>query len=312
MIDAIFIVMVWLLFWRVGGPRTALNYFLAIADERHFGRAAARLGLSQPPLSQALRRLEQRVGTRLFERNARGVELTEAGSELLAQARVVVAAAERFDELARRRQESASDVRIGVVPALPASIGAAFASAVRRAGGGRVQVRHDTSVALVERVLARRLDVAVVRHPSVLASLECGPVLRIDARVLVPERCGGPEGPRSAALRELPLAAPARAGHPAAHDLLVDGLVRRGLSGRTVLAEDDRTALVLVASEEAFMLTTDRSLSGPGAVPGVLPGGPVPLRFRAVWHRAAPPPDRVSGAIEDVLRGEAAAPGAAG
>jgi DNA-binding transcriptional LysR family regulator len=283
-----------------------LNFFVIIAEERHFGRAASRLGMSQPPLSQGLRRLEQRVGARLFERSARGVELTDAGTELLTEAHTLLRAARRFDELAHSRREKGSGARIGVALQLRPLVGAALASAVRDTlDGGRVQVVHDSSAALVEQVLARRLDVAVVRHPGVLAAVEVGAVFRIDARLLVPERACPGGAIRLAALRGLSLAAPSRSGHPAAHDLLLDTLARRGLPTGTVAAEDDRAALVLVAAGDAFALTTDPDLGGPGVCAG-LPGGvPIPLRFRAVWNRSTPPLREVLDAVDAVLAHEA-------
>jgi DNA-binding transcriptional LysR family regulator len=67
-----------------------LRYFVAVAEELHFSRAAERLEISQPPLSATIAQLESKLGVQLFERNSRNVSMTPAGAELLVRARKIL------------------------------------------------------------------------------------------------------------------------------------------------------------------------------------------------------------------------------
>ncbi len=93
-----------------------LRYFVAVAEELHFGRAAQRLAMAQPPLSRAIQQLERRLGVVLLHRNTRAITLTEAGSVLLREARIALEAVEAAE---RRTRRAAADLP-GVVLAAKA------------------------------------------------------------------------------------------------------------------------------------------------------------------------------------------------
>ncbi|UBU16985.1 LysR family transcriptional regulator [Nonomuraea gerenzanensis] len=109
-----------------------LAYFAAVAEELHFGRAAARLGMAQPPLSRAIQKLERRLGVRLFERGSRGVSLTPAGEVLAREAATVLDAVAAAT--ARTRRAGLAEPRLvvalkpggdgGLLPDLLAAYGA--------------------------------------------------------------------------------------------------------------------------------------------------------------------------------------------
>ena len=83
-----------------------LRYFVAVAEELHFGRAAERLGMAQPPLSRAIQQLERRLGVTLLERTRRSVTLTEAGSVLLREGRAALDAVDAAERRTRRAAQT--------------------------------------------------------------------------------------------------------------------------------------------------------------------------------------------------------------
>lgn len=91
-----------------------LRYFVAVAEELHFGRAAQRLGIAQPPLSRAIGQLERRLGATLLVRTSRAVALTEAGSVLLFEGRAALDAVEAAERRARRAADAGTG-QAGVV-----------------------------------------------------------------------------------------------------------------------------------------------------------------------------------------------------
>ncbi|GGK75468.1 LysR family transcriptional regulator [Sphaerisporangium melleum] len=165
-----------------------LRYFTVVADELHFGNAAARLGMAQPPLSQRIKRLEDELGVRLFDRSSRQVRLTEAGRLLLAEARDIVERVDAIPVLLARTGGDGGSLRVGV----PADLGG---SAIAALVAGFRAARPEVRLALIEMSTADQvaaltdgaLDGGVIRHPVGAPSLRFGPVLVQHPGVLLPE-----------------------------------------------------------------------------------------------------------------------------
>ncbi|RJQ78647.1 LysR family transcriptional regulator [Pseudonocardiaceae bacterium YIM PH 21723] len=143
-----------------------LRYFVAVAEELHFGRAALRLGMAQPPLSRAISLLERRLGVTLLERTSRAVALTEAGAVLLREARAALEAV----EAAERRTRRAGQPRPGIVLAVKAGASSELLAkllAAYEAEPGAVPVEVLLSgIGEVERLLRDgRADVALLHRP---------------------------------------------------------------------------------------------------------------------------------------------------
>src|SRR4051794_14590822 len=145
-----------------------LRYFTAVAEELHFRRAAERLHVAQPAVSEQVRKLEQELGVRLFDRTQRRVSLTTAGGAMLEEARRVLRAADVAMQAARSAGDTATmPLRIGYVPdALPSVVPRALRRLV--ASAPRVQVELETGAALrlIEDLRSRRLDAVVVSLPA--------------------------------------------------------------------------------------------------------------------------------------------------
>ncbi|WP_214406186.1 LysR family transcriptional regulator [Pseudonocardia lacus] len=271
-----------------------VRFFVTIAEERQFGFAARRIGISQPPLSRGLQRLEAELGVRLLDRGPHGVDLTDAGAALLPHAHRLLQAEHTLRQAAQIEATGSRGVRLGVVPQLPIAASARLAAtAAARADGrarGGVTLLTAPTTALVDAVAEGRLDVAVVVHPAVLGSLVAGDVVRLPTALLVPHPPRASTDPRSR-LRELvrvPLAVPPREDNPPAHDLLVDTLDEQGVTAGTTRVADERAAVALAATGRACVLTADPTVHATGVRRVPVPGDVLPLRLRVVAPERAP------------------------
>ncbi|MFI6757527.1 LysR family transcriptional regulator [Micromonospora sp. NPDC050417] len=153
-----------------------LRLFLVLAEELHFGRAARRLFLAQPTLSQQIRALEDRLGVDLLQRSSRRVELTPAGQALVPEARELLAAMTRLQELAASfAREARGHVRIGAIggeAAMPYTV-AILAELSARHPGVTVEIRTVDLAEQVDALIRGEVDAAFLRPPlpPVLRSL---------------------------------------------------------------------------------------------------------------------------------------------
>ena len=146
-----------------------LRYFVVLAEELHFGRAAKRLGISQPPLSQQIRALELDLKALLFERTNRRVELTPAGRALLVEARATLDQAERAVSIVGRAQRGEiGDLKVGFAPSAPLiSPFTATVVAFRNALPGiRLVLNEQVTTDQIDALLERRLHIGFIRSPS--------------------------------------------------------------------------------------------------------------------------------------------------
>lgn len=235
----------------------SLEQFVAVAEELSFTRAAARLQMAQPPLSQSIAKLERRLGVRLFERGSRQVSLTTAGDVLLSEARVVL---RRADEAARivGRTEGKWPLRIGSIPSALSGVLPAVIPAFR--------ARHTDVLPLIyemeerdqlDALRRRDLDIGVCRlnfHPPDLSVTRL-PDERLICALHESHPLAGRRRVRLAELRDEDFVNFPRANAPVANDAVISACAASGFTPRIVHeVAGDQALLSLVACDLAVAL----------------------------------------------------------
>jgi DNA-binding transcriptional LysR family regulator len=211
-----------------------LRYFLAVAEELNFTRAAERLGINQPPLSLQIRQLEKEIGTPLFRRKARGVELTNAGKLMLEEARVILRHVEQAKTGVRRRGRGETGrINIGssggtyfhpLVPTIIREYRTHYPEVV-------ISPAASSTPLLVARLQAGKIDVAILRPPlSDSAGLALEQLVDEPFVIVVPG--GHPLSERTSAplnaLAEEPLVLFPRELNPGNYDSIIAACIRSG------------------------------------------------------------------------------------
>lgn len=149
-----------------------LKYFIAVAEERHITRGAARLGMAQPPLSAQIRVLEAELGTKLFDRLPKGVALTPAGEALLEDARFILDAADRAGKRVHRIAAGEEGELVGGITtsaALHPFVPHLLRSFHDRHPQISYDLHDDNAAAITEAILADRMAFGIIRAPVIWA-----------------------------------------------------------------------------------------------------------------------------------------------
>lgn len=307
-----------------------LRYFVAVAEERHFGRAAKRLAMTQPPLSQAIRALEEALGVALFARTKRTVELTPVGADLLPEVRKLLAAADGLRPLAQSlaRGEAGtlalafvSTADYGLLPQLMREFAARYP-------GVRLQLAEATSDVQIDELVAGRIDAGLViapLPPRYAATLTYLPVMREPLIAALPsaaarahsrKRRGEPPEPPEwdetpvtlAELAELPLLIFPRRLAPGFYDIITGCYGAAGLTpriGQEAIQMQTIVSLVSAGMGVALVPQSLRNLRRTGVVYRPLAEQAPIVETGLVWRTADVSP--VLAGFLDVVRGHVAA-----
>lgn len=274
--------------------------FLVVAETGHIGRAAETLGVSQPPLSQTIRRLESAVGEELFIRHPRGVSLSPAGEAFLPRAQDLMAAQRRALTLGNDMALRADSIRLLIPRSLPAAW--VSTSLLDRADSfPRAAWMGASSADIVRRVRESPAAVGLVVVPIVTDELTVFPVVAVPQALSRRSASSAPlhrNELRHAVGPEMLV--PPRKDGPAAFDVLSAELESLGVI--TQLREE-ADPLTIAAELQTLSVSTLLPHETPGFDTAPLEEGLLPLRLRVIHHPDAAPLARdAATALHDCLR----------
>jgi DNA-binding transcriptional LysR family regulator len=270
-----------------------LRYFVAVAEERHFGRAAERLHIAQPPLSQQIRRLEAELGAPLLHRTTRRVELAPAGEVLLVRAREILAAVDAAAEDARRAARGEfGRLAIGFTGSATYALLPALADALRDALPGVVlELRGEMlTPAQVSGLLDGTLDLGLLRPPVRDHSLEVEILRREPLVAVLPKahRLAAADAVPLEQLEDEPFVMYPSHFRSVLHDAVEDTCAAHGFRPRVALEVSETATLVsFVAAGLGVSLVPDsvRHMTVEGAVYRPLAREAAEVELAVAWRR---------------------------
>jgi DNA-binding transcriptional LysR family regulator len=227
-----------------------LHYFVTLAEELHFGRAADRLHIVQPAVSQQLSRLEAELGVTLIDRSTRKVALSDAGQRFLPEARAVLAAAERAKQVVAPSGPERSTLRLGTSTGVGGRLPRLLADFAHRLPGWTVELVSVPAATRLRQVADHQLDSALLRGDASHPGLRLEPVWT-DA-VLVGVASTHPLAGRDRValvdLEDLALRLPPRERNPPLYDLVTSACRDAGFEPRLAPAMNDQDMLAAIAA----------------------------------------------------------------
>lgn len=275
-----------------------LRQFVAVAEELHFGRAAERLAMTQPPLSMAVQSLERELGVRLFERSRRSVALTAAGHALLDEARRLLAAAAALPQAVTRAARGESGLlRLAFVSSIAYGPLPQWLRAFREAHPAvQLQLREATLDVQLAAFDAGEIDAGFVLHAPAAApaGLAAQSVLVEPLWLALPEghAAATRKTVRATELRDTPLVIFPRAVTPSLYDAILAAQRERGWTPAVAQEAIQMQTIVNLVSAgigAAWVPETVTRLQRPGVVYRRAAGAPVLAETSLVWREPAPP-----------------------
>lgn len=250
-----------------------LRYFVMLAETLHFGRAAARLHISQPPLTRQIRALEESLGTLLFIRSRQGVALSPAGAALLPEARRILRDAEALRDGARHvAQGQIGKLRLGFISTAAYNVLPQLLPDFHRSHGGvQLQLQEATTDVQLAQLREGALDVGFVLPPVVDRALAYAPVHHEALIAALPANRRWPAQLSLAALAEEAFVLFPRAAGSSLYDLIIGFCQRAGFSPRV--------------EQEAIQMQTIVSLVAAGMGVALVPASLMHMRRTGVVYR---------------------------